>query len=169
MPVVCVCAAWRRPSPSASLDMKSGMGCYWQLFGAKMEHASLLLSWPLSFSASMAIWHFCTITQDLPSPNIPAAVVSMPTELEPSSPKGLNRSGRKQSIAKPEALETGWDLFYRSGSGSSPKAKPKPKVVVPKVGKAASDSRRNSAANTASASRRSSAASTNNKDGSGAT
>lgn len=67
------------------------------------------------------------------------------TVAEPVSPTPLNRSGRKHSDAKgSEALETGWDLFYRSGNSGS-KAKPKPKVSSPKAPKAVSAARRNSA------------------------
>ena len=70
------------------------------------------------------------------------------TVAEPVSPTPLNRSGRKHSVGKqPEASETGWDLFYRSGSSGS-KAKAKPKVSVPKSSKAGTGARRNSAPST---------------------
>ncbi|KAA6419835.1 MAG: CDPK-related kinase [Trebouxia sp. A1-2] len=73
------------------------------------------------------------------------AVTATATVAEPVSPTPLNRSGRKHSDAKgSEALETGWDLFYRSGNSGS-KAKPKPKVSSPKAPKAVSAARRNSA------------------------
>jgi len=61
------------------------------------------------------------------------------------SPTPLNRSGRKHSVVKgSEALETGWDLFYRSGNSGS-KAKSKAKVSLPKAHKAMSAARHNSA------------------------
>ncbi|KAL3158083.1 hypothetical protein ABBQ32_011687 [Trebouxia sp. C0010 RCD-2024] len=82
-----------------------------------------------------------TIKAEVPEAEAPSTGV----EAEPSSPPALNRSGGKHSITKPAQTETGWDLFYKSGSGSSPKAKPKTKVVVPTVGKAAKGSRRNPA------------------------
>lgn len=59
----------------------------------------------------------------------------------PASPALLNRSGRKHSIPrKSDALESGWDLFYKSGTSAS-KPKAKPKLVIPKMANAAASKR----------------------------
>ena len=55
------------------------------------------------------------------------------TVSEPVASAALSKSGRKHSIPKSsDALESGWDLFYKSGNSGS-KAKAKPKMVTPKV------------------------------------